>query len=208
MSPSSGPIDLDMSAEPPEVEGNPVAMKMFEAKLAHIAARETELVGRKNMWLAHHWPQDYGERCVTIAGRHVCRRCAALYPLGLLTAFLFAIKGFTFWPTELDPAPIWILSLPATIAYCAEALGVIKYNPKVQVATTIVAAFAFGHALGYEFQDRWSSEFWGPIAVFGGIWFFATVLGMERKKKLKRRQVLRAMSAMDAINDTDADSPA
>lgn len=189
-----------MSSDEADLEGNPVALAMFESKLASLAARETEALGRKHLWLAHHWPDAYDERCIKVGSRHVCRRCAALYPLGILTAVLFAVKGFTFWPTELDPAPIWILSIPATVAYCGEALGLIPYRAKVQVGTTIAAAFAFGHALGYEFQSRWSTEFWGPIAVFGGIWFFATVLGMERKKKQKRRDMIKAMAAMDEVH--------
>lgn len=197
-----------MSPSDEEQEVNPTAMKMFDAKLASIAAQETRLLGRKNMWLAHHWPEHYSERCVKVGGRHVCRRCAALYPIGFLTAFLFALKGFTFWPTELDPAPIWILSIPATVAYCAEALGFVRYNPKVQVATTIAAGFGFGHALGYELQERWSTEFWGPIAVFGGIWFFATVIGMERKKKLARRKALLAMATLEALATQDPASAA
>lgn len=194
------------SPSEPEPGSNPAAMKMFEAKLASIAAQETRLTGRKNMWLAHHWPEHYAERCVSIRGRHVCRRCAALYPLGFLTAVLFAVSGFTFWPTEIDPAPIWILSFPATVAYCAEAFGLISYNAKVQVGTTIAAGFAFGHALGYELQNRWSSEFWGPIAVFGGIWFFATVVGAERKKKQQRRKAIRAMATLDALVEAEATS--
>ena len=196
-----------IASEDAELGTNPKAMKMFEAKLASIAAQESRLLGRKNMWLAHHWPEDYAERCVAVGGRHVCRRCATLYPLGFLTAALFALKGFTFWPTEIDPAPIWILSIPATLAYCAEASGFISYNAKVQVGTTIAAGFAFGHALGYELQNRWSSEFWGPIAVFGGIWFFATVIGSERKKKQQRRQAIRAMAALDALVKAEAASP-
>ena len=157
------------------------ALELFESRLAKLSATERELHGRKNMWLAHHWPEAYGERCVTIGGRHVCRRCAALYPLGLLVAILSA-AGAVPWPESIDPWPIWILSIPATIAYCAEAIGLIKYSPKVQVGTTLLAAVAFGRALGYEFQERWSPEFWGPIAVFGGIWFLFTMIGITLKK--------------------------
>ena len=186
-----------MCSDQSDLEGNPVALAMFETKLASLAARETQALGRKNLWLAHHWPEHYQERCIKVGGRHVCRRCSALYPIGILTAVLFVATGFTFWPTDLDPAPIWLLSIPATVAYCAEALGFISYRPKVQVATTIAAAFAFGHALGYELQNRWSTEFWGPIAVFGGIWFFATILGMQRTKQQKRRDMIKAMAAMD-----------
>lgn len=154
---------------------------MFDTKLAALAEQETNIIGRKNMWLAHHWPGEYQERCVKLGSRHVCRRCAALYPLGLMVAFLSA-AGLTPWPDGWNPAAIWVLSIPATVAYCGEAMGLFTYKPKVQVATTLIAAVAFGRALGYELSARWSSEFWGPIAVFGGIWFFATMVGLTRKR--------------------------
>lgn len=157
------------------------ALRMLDARLALIGARERERQARSNMWLAHHWPEHYHERCVRIGNRHVCRRCAALYPLGLLVA-IASFNGLTPWPTSIDPLPIWLLSIPATIAYCAEAIGMIGYNAKVQVATTLIAAVAFGHALSYEFAERWSPEFWGPICVFGGIWFVFTALGAQRRK--------------------------
>jgi hypothetical protein len=160
---------------------NEQALAMLDARLAMIGARERERLARKNMWLAHHWPEEYRERCVRIGSRHVCRRCAALYPLGLLIAIL-SLNGLTPWPTSIDPWPIWLLSIPATVAYCAEAVGVIRYDARVQVGTTLLAAVAFGHALSYELDERWSTEFWGPIAVFGGIWFVFTALGMQRKK--------------------------
>jgi len=156
------------------------ALSALDAGLARIADREQKAKAKKAMWLAHHWPEHYQERCAVIGGRHVCRRCSALYPLGILVAIVSA-AGYAPWPESIDPWPIWLLSIPATIAYCAEAMGWLKYSPKVQVGTTLVAAVAFGRALGYEFQDRWSSEFWGPIAVFGGIWFLFTMLGARRR---------------------------
>ena len=76
---------------------------------------------------------------------------------------------------------IWVLSIPATVAYCGEALGLLRYEPRWQVATTLLAALAFGRALGYELAERWSSEFWGPIAVFGGIWFLATAIAANNR---------------------------
>ncbi len=157
------------------------ALAMFDAKLAAMAKREKEILGRKNMWLAHHWPDEYAERCFTVGRRHVCRRCAALYPLGLLVAVLSA-SGARWWPESADPFIIWALSIPATLAYCWEALGFIRYNAKVQVATTLLAAVAFGQALSYEFVERWSPEFWAPIFVFGSVWFLATVIGRRRKQ--------------------------
>lgn len=161
----------------PGQAGNAIALAMFDAKLSAMASANTARLGRKNMWLAHHWPEHYRERCVVLAGRHVCRRCAALYPLGVLVAIL-SWAGVAPWPETFDPAAIWILSIPATVAYCAEALGLIRYSSKVQVGTTLVAALAFGRALGYEFEQRWSPEFWGPICFFGLVWFLFTAAGM------------------------------
>ncbi len=164
-----------------EREINPVALAMFDAKLAAIAKDNRDRIGRKNMWLAHHWPEEYPERCVRLGSRHVCRRCAALYPMGVLVALVSA-AGSPPWPESIDPWPIWLLSIPATIAYSGEALGLFAYNAKVQVATMLVAAVAFGRALGYEFEQRWSMEFWGPIVVFGGFWFFITMAGRAREQ--------------------------
>lgn len=152
----------------------------FELRLNELKADEAERVGRRQIWLAHHWPDHYQERCLRVGGRHVCRRCAALYPLGFVVAAL-TVAGYGLWPTSLDVAMIWGLSIPATVAYCGEALGFLRYDPRWQVATTLLAALAFGRALGYELLDRWSPEFWGPIAVFGGIWFLATALAVNRR---------------------------
>ena len=170
------------SENEPVGEGNPAALAMFDAKLRSLAQSERIQLGRRNMWLAHHWPEHYGERCVTIGGRHICRRCAALYPLGLLVAVLSA-KGVVPWPASMDPWAIWILSIPATVAYCGEAIGAWPYSAKVQVATTLLAAMAFGRALGYEFVERGSWEFWGPICFFGLTWFLFTAAGMYLRKK-------------------------
>ncbi len=157
----------------------------LDAGLARIAAREAaeqaERRARRNMWLAHHWPDHYDERCLMVGSRPICRRCVSLYPLGLLVAIVSA-AGFAPWPESWDPWPIWLLSIPATVAYCGEALGFFPYRAKVQVVTTLLAGLAFGRALGYEFLERWSWEFWGPINVFGFIWFLATAFGMLRRR--------------------------
>lgn len=161
-------------------EPNPVAAELFEQRLAAMTQERLLHDGKRNMWLAHHWPADYHERCVKIGKRHVCRRCAALYPLGLLVAVLSAY-GLAPWPKSFDPWPIWIFSIPATVVYCGEALGLMRYRVRLQVGTTLLAAAAFGRALGYEFVERWSPMFWQPIFVFGLVWFLATLLGKYRQ---------------------------
>ncbi len=157
----------------------------LDAGLARIVAREAaeaaDRKARRNMWLAHHWPDHYEERCVMVGSTPVCRRCASLYPLGLLVAAASA-AGFAPWPHAWDPWPIWLLSIPGTVAYVGEATGLFGYNVRWQVATTLLAAMAFGRGLGYELVERWSSQFWGPIAVFGGIWYLATIFGNARRR--------------------------
>jgi len=133
------------------------------------------------MWLSHHWAEDHAERCVLIGQHPVCRRCLALYPLGLLVAVVSA-AGHPPWPLSWDPAAIWILSIPATITFVGEVLGWLRYSAKWQTATTLVAAIAYGRALGYELVERWSPEFWEPIAVFGGLWFFAGLVGSQQSR--------------------------
>jgi hypothetical protein len=153
---------------------------LFQARVALMRARDAERRGRRNLWLAHHWPEDYGERCVVLRGRPVCRRCASLYPLGFLMALLALVVGPP-WSPAWDPWPVWILSVPATVAYVGESLGWFRYSARWQVFTTLLAAVAFGRALGAELADPGQSIFWGPIVVFGGIWFAATVAAHRRR---------------------------
>lgn len=155
---------------------------LFEQRLAQINSRNLNQRARRQMWLAHHWPEAYAERCVSIGGRHICRRCAALYPLGIIVAVL-AATGLPLWPQSWDPTAIWMLCLPATVAFVGEAVGLFRYSPRWQVAAMLVTATAFGRGLGYELVDRWSPEFWQPVAVFGGLWFFATAIGHARRSR-------------------------
>lgn len=171
-----------------------LALARFDAGLARLAARETERLAGRNLWLAHHRPEHYGERCVVVSGRPVCRRCLALYPMSFLVAFA-AAAGLAPWPASLDPWPIWLLSVPATVAYGAEALGLIAYRPRWQVATTLMAAFAFGRALGYELLDRWHPWFWGPLALFGALWFWATVFAAGRRRTAQRAAMASTSSS-------------
>ena len=156
----------------------------YQAAVLRIAERRERdaatTAAAKGLWLSHHQPEQF-DRCVQLGGRHVCRRCLALHPLSIVIAVVSAL-GYAPWPTSWDPAAIWVLSLPATLDFLAEQLDLAAYNAKRQVAATLVTAFAFGRALGYELADSWSSEFWGPLAVFGGIWFAAAYIAHQRRE--------------------------
>lgn len=163
---------------------DPAAEARFNAVVARRRAEDerysADRRARRLLWLSHHWPEHYGDRCMTIGRWPVCRRCSALYGVGFLVAAATTI-GIDPWPAHLDPALIWLLCLPATVAFVGEALEWFRYSVRWQVATTLVAGLAFGRALGYELEQRWSPEFWGPIAVFGGLWFFASLIGHRRR---------------------------
>ena len=151
--------------------------------MAEIEDRNAHERARRDMWLAHHWPDHY-ERCVVMAGRHVCRRCLALYPLALAVAFA-ALAGILLWPRSFDPGLIWLLSIPGTLEYVAEQLGVLRYHARRQIVATAVTAIALGRGMSYEFEHRWSWYFWGPLLVFGTIWFVSTIIG--RRTQPERR---------------------
>lgn len=151
----------------------PSAIDAFDHAVAEQRERrETEAAHkseRSALWRTHHRRDQY-DRCAVIGGRHYCRRCLALHPLSIIIAITSAL-GYAPWPHSWDPWAIWILSGPATIDFVVEQLKIRPYSARRQVAATLITAFAFGRALGYELENRWSPEFWGPLAVFGGLWF-------------------------------------
>ncbi len=165
---------------------DPEAQARFDAIVARRRADDERLEAdrraRRMLWLTHHWPQHYNDRCLIVGRWNVCRRCSVLYGVGFVVA-LAMNAGADPWPDRWDPLLIWLLCLPATVAFVGEALGWFGYSIRWQVATTIAAGLAFGKALGYELEQRWSAEFWGPIAVFGGIWFFASLIGHRRRSR-------------------------
>lgn len=171
-----------MTAAPAPTPGPTAADALLLARLDELRATRDHGLARRRLWLSHHWPAEYRERCVWVAGRPVCRRCAALYPLALVMAVLALLAGPP-WPPAWDPWPVWLLSVPATVAFVGEALGWFRYSARWQVATTLGAAVAFGRAAGAELADPGQALFWGPIAVFGGIWFAATVAGLLRRRR-------------------------
>lgn len=153
----------------------------FTAKVVEIENRNTQDRARRGMWLAHHWPEHY-DRCAVIAGRHVCRRCLVLYPVTLTVAFA-TLAGLLLWPRSLDPELIWLLSIPGTIEYAAEQLGVLKYRARRQIAATVLTAIPLGRGMSYEFDQRWSWYFWGPLLVFCTIWFTTTIIGRRTRSR-------------------------
>lgn len=153
-----------------------------EAKFAAVAERrqaeretqERERIAYRNLWLSHHWPHRY-DRCAVVGGRHVCRRCLWFYATAFLTLAL-APLGLSPWPTAWDAALVWILAVPATVDFVAGELGSLKYNPKRQVVVTFLLGLAVGRGFYRELLMMKNPIFWGPVMVFGSIWFAVAVI--------------------------------
>ena len=133
---------------------------------------------RRHLWLTHHWLDEY-HRCAVVAGRHVCRRCLALYPLALAVVAVLA-SGIVAWPAALDPWLVWVLCVPATVEFLAEKLAGVAYDARRQTIVTLAVAVALGRGLALELDGRWSPTFWGPVIVFGTIWFLAAASAARR----------------------------
>lgn len=141
-------------------------------------AEDRALAARKSMWLTHHWPGEY-DRCAIVREHHVCRRCPVFYPISLAVACA-SLAGLPPWPARLDVWFIWLLCIPATLDFLAEKLLGVAYSSQHQVVVTTLVAVAIGSGLAEEIDDRWSWLFWGPVLVFGGIWFAAALFRAQR----------------------------
>ncbi len=153
----------------------------FDAALADIEARESERAASRAMWHAHHWAEDY-DRCLIVGGHPLCRRCFTLYPIALAVA-IAGLAGAVLWPAHLDLWFIWLLSVPATVEFMLEQLGVVRYSARRQVAVTTLLAPALGSGFAHELDNSWAWEFWGPVLVFSTLWFLAALGGRRRRNR-------------------------
>ncbi len=161
----------------------------FDRVAAAMAQRHKAEESRRAMWRTHHHHDQY-DRCVTIRGRLVCRRCIALYPTSLVVAAL-SLTGVVYWPVQYDLWLIWGLCLPGTLDFILEQTGVVRYSARRQVWVTVLVALALGRGFAYELQSRWSWEFWGPVLVFGTTWFVAAVAGGRRSGRPRSEDTKR-----------------
>jgi len=151
----------------------------FDAAVDAVNERRAEEDGRRVMWRTHHHRDQY-ERCTVIAGKHYCRRCLILYPVVFVFAAL-TLAGWSLWPRELDLWFIWLACIPATLDFVFDQLQVVRYSARRQFLTTALLAPALGRGIGYELDDSFSWELWGPVLVFCTIWFLAAIEGNRRR---------------------------
>ena len=119
------------------------------------------------MWLSHH-DDDELDRCTIIAGRHVCRRCAVLYPLAYAVGALAVASGMNVGAAWVSVA-VMVLPIPTVVEWCGEHVSGWTYDPRRQVALTVPAAVALGLGFARYLRvpnDQW---FWVMVLVWGGV---------------------------------------
>lgn len=131
------------------------------------------------LWLSHHYPEDY-DRCRVVAGRHVCRRCAVLYPVAAI-AMVAALVGW-WWPDGWGPLLLAVLPLPAVVEFVGEHLGWLRYRPRRQALVTVPLGLALGAGLARYLEDQTDPVFWAMVLGYGGVCLAAAVLAWRRPR--------------------------
>lgn len=129
------------------------------------------------LWFSHHWPGDYG-RCSMVAGRHVCRRCLWMYPVGIIAAVVTSVGGW--WPSSLDPWAIVLLPLPAVIDFVADNLGLAPYSARRQAVLSAVGAVGAGRGYLRYLDDHADPLVWTTVAVYVAFCGLAAVIRARR----------------------------
>jgi uncharacterized membrane protein len=115
------------------------------------------------LWLSHHWPEDY-DRCVSVAGRHVCRRCVVLYPIALVVTAL-SLAGLRL-PGALEVVALVVLPLPALVDYVVEHLALTRTSPARLVALTVPLGIGLGIGFGRYLEAPGDLWFWGVVVSY------------------------------------------
>ena len=147
---------------------------------AEAARQEADRAARRALWRTHHWPERY-DRCMTVGGVHLCRRCTWFYSIAFTVAALGLLLDVSPWPPAWDGLLVWLLSIPATLEFIGGELGYFRYSARRQAVVTAVLAPAVGRGINAELQQQWSWTFWGPVLVFGTTWFVFAVIGWFRR---------------------------
>lgn len=128
------------------------------------------------MWLSHH-DADQHDRCATVAGRLVCRRCLVLYP-GMLAVAAVQLAGAV--PADLGVALMWVMPLAVVGEWIGEQVGNLAYSARRQVVTTALASVSFGVALGRHVRHPFELAATAPAITFTVVCLLAWFVGARR----------------------------
>jgi hypothetical protein len=134
------------------------------------------------VWLAHHNPAGY-DRCVVVAGRHVCRRCLVLYPLALVVLVAAGLAG---WSGAWEAFVLVVFPLPAVVEFVLEHRGVLAYSPARQVLVTVPLAVALGAGFDRYLARHSDPLFWATVVGYTAVCLWSSVShGRDGQKRLR-----------------------
>jgi hypothetical protein len=126
-------------------------------------------------FLSHHYPEQY-ERCCMWKSWYFCRRCLFLYPvmLGIFALSVAQSPSSPFWPLWWDDSLLMLLPVPATLEFCLEHFGLLSYQPRRQIGTTLLLGIALGRGFyRYLFLSLSDPLFWKMVLLYGSLTLFA-----------------------------------
>lgn len=134
---------------------------------------------RTSRWLAHHGPEHL-ERCTVVAGHHVCRRCAVLYPIAAVTWIAAGLLLGTTLPGWATLA-MWALPVAMVADWIAEHLGLARWSPRRQIAVTAFGAPALGLALAAHAAHPFTAAAVAPVVTWSAACLAVAIVGAVRR---------------------------
>ncbi|MFN8050094.1 MAG: GNAT family N-acetyltransferase [Acidimicrobiales bacterium] len=141
------------------------------------ADRSSMSTATSPLWLSHH-DADGLDRCVVVGGRHVCRRCAVLYPLAVAVA-VAQVAGAI--PATVGVWVMWLAPVGVVAEWVAEHLAGVGYRPARQVVLTAIAAPSLGIALGRHARHPFEAAAVAPMLVFASVCLVVWFVGAQRR---------------------------
>jgi hypothetical protein len=155
------------------------------------------------LWLAHHHAHET-ERCVTVRGRHVCRRCSVLYPAAL-AALALSLLGL-HWPAGADGLLLWVLPAPAVAEFIGEHLGRLSHDSRRLRWLTLLAAPALGRGFARYLEHPGDRLWWNVVATYVLLGVAAVVAAQWRRAEAKAAAVYPRYELMPSDPSSSAAS--
>ncbi len=130
------------------------------------------------LWLTHHHEGEL-ERCATVGGHQVCRRCLLLWPL-TFAALVLSFAGVK-WPRADDNLMLVLLPLPAVIEFVLEHARRLAYRPARQASLSLPLAAALGVGFDRYLHHPGDALWWSVVVVYGGVCAGAALAAQQRR---------------------------
>lgn len=137
---------------------------------------EPRVLDHDRRWLSHHGPEA-AERCCSVSGVAVCRRCAVLYPVAVTSAVLTVLVAP---PSSVSVLLMWLLPVPMVAEWIAEHLAGVRYSPTRQVVVTAIGAPALGIALAVHALDPFAPAALAPVLTWSAVALVSALWGQRR----------------------------